>query len=112
MPKQRARMCPYCRRLVRGGPCPCRIEHARQYDRDRGPDRQFYSMSRWRKFRRWFLGRHPLCVDCEAESRTKMATVVDEKRILRTDNGDSTPESATVRDPEGDDSFVFLNLTY
>ncbi len=36
----------------------------RRYDRERGRDRQFYGTKRWRRFRRWFLVRHPLCVEC------------------------------------------------
>ncbi|MCH7702576.1 MAG: MBL fold metallo-hydrolase [Planctomycetes bacterium] len=32
---------------------------------------------------------------------------VAESRILRTDEGDSTPENTSVKDPTGDDSYIF-----
>jgi 5-methylcytosine-specific restriction protein A len=33
--------------------------------------------SRWQRFRLWFLMRHPLCVQCQAEGRLTPATDVD-----------------------------------
>jgi 5-methylcytosine-specific restriction enzyme A len=47
-----------------------------EYDRSRGPDRQFYSSRQWREFRRLYLLEHPLCVDCQAEGRDEFAVEV------------------------------------
>lgn len=33
--------------------------------------------SRWRKYRAWYLKRHPLCRHCEEKGRLTPATVVD-----------------------------------
>ena len=35
----------------------------------------FYSSARWRRFRRWFLGRHPVCEDCLARGEVTPATI-------------------------------------
>jgi 5-methylcytosine-specific restriction protein A len=51
-----------------------------EYDRRRGPDRQFYSTPRWKAFRRVFLQLFPLCVECEREGRLTLATDVDHIR--------------------------------
>ncbi len=64
MPDRAPRFCPYCRKAYTGQRCPCRAEAQQQYDRDRGPDRQFYSKPRWRQFRKRFLAANPWCVFC------------------------------------------------
>ena len=51
--------------------CPPHVRHAptalgtkrSDYHRANG---WFYSSARWRKFRLWFLRRHPLCLQCKA----------------------------------------------
>lgn len=42
---------------------------------------------RWREARGQYLLEHPLCVQCEAEGRTVVATVVDHKQPHRGDPG-------------------------
>src|SRR5947199_100548 len=49
----------------------------RDYDRRRGPGRQFYGSTPWRKYRAWFLAVNPLCIECEAAGRTVPTTEVD-----------------------------------
>lgn len=39
----------------------------------------FYNSWKWRKFRKGFIRRNPLCVVCEAEGITTTATVCDHK---------------------------------
>ena len=46
-------------------------------------DDGFYSLTRWRDFRRSYLRRHPLCVECERRGRTEPAVDVDHKISLR-----------------------------
>jgi len=64
-----------------------------QYNRDRAGDavNQFVSSRRWRKFRRWFLRRHPLCEHCGApasevhhvtDRRERPDLAFDEKNLL------------------------------
>ena len=44
-----------------------------------------YTTPRWRKARRFFLSRHPLCAACEADGKLETATVVDHIRPHRGD---------------------------
>jgi len=37
----------------------------------------FYLSVRWRRFRAWYLGKHPLCERCEREGRLTPADMVD-----------------------------------
>ena len=56
---------------------PCRnlAEPGSSYCRDHRPARAqkvtdaFYLSVAWRRFRAWYLGRHPLCEQCEREGR-------------------------------------------
>lgn len=52
---------PNCAALLAPGQRRCAV-HAGDYDRSRGPGRQFYGTPRWRAFRAWFLLNHPVCV--------------------------------------------------
>ncbi|MCH8807568.1 MAG: HNH endonuclease [Planctomycetes bacterium] len=74
MPMRPKRPCgyPLCRALVDSGPyCPEHKRKAqREYDRRRGPEHRFYNSTPWRRFRRWFLSRHPLCVECDGPANT------------------------------------------
>lgn len=38
---------------------------------------QFYLSPAWRRFRNWYLSKHPLCEQCEAEGRLTLAAMVD-----------------------------------
>ncbi|QDU62155.1 HNH endonuclease [Planctomycetes bacterium Pan216] len=50
-------------------------ERRRRYQRERTDQafQRFYQSKRWRRFRKWFLARQPLCIDCEAAGRLKEA---------------------------------------
>lgn len=37
----------------------------------------FYLSVRWRRFRAWYMGKHPLCEQCEREGRLIPADMVD-----------------------------------
>lgn len=37
----------------------------------------FYLSPRWRRFRAWYLGKHPTCQQCEQEQRLTPAVMVD-----------------------------------
>lgn len=76
MPGRAPRFCPHCQRAFTGPRCPCRTEARQRYDRDRGPDRHFYSTPRWRRFRKRILARDMWCVLCPAD-RKRLATIVD-----------------------------------
>ena len=53
-------------------------EAKKAYERaaPRQEDKNFYSSTRWVKFRRWFLSEHPLCQRCEAAGRVTLAVHV------------------------------------
>jgi 5-methylcytosine-specific restriction endonuclease McrA len=38
--------------------------------------KRFYASVRWRKVRKWFLAKNPLCVHCQAKGRFTAATTV------------------------------------
>lgn len=42
---------------------------------------------RWQRYRKAYLARHPLCVECQSEGRTVAATVVDHVIPHRGDMG-------------------------
>jgi 5-methylcytosine-specific restriction protein A len=48
-----------------------RVDALRPNSAARGYDR------RWRKYRRWFLSKNPLCVECVKEGRPTLAVHVD-----------------------------------
>ncbi len=71
---------PGCPALVDKGYCPAHQKADRKrYDQARGTAAQRGYGSRWAKARASYLLSHPLCVMCEAEGRTTMATVVDHR---------------------------------
>jgi 5-methylcytosine-specific restriction endonuclease McrA len=76
MPDRAPKQCPWCRKATIG-PCECRVEASQQYDRSRGPDRQFYSTPRWRRFRKRILAVNPWCVFCHEGGSHVLAKVVD-----------------------------------
>ena len=43
----------------------------------------FYLSPPWRRFREWFVRRHPLCEMCEREGRTERTVIVDHIRELK-----------------------------
>jgi 5-methylcytosine-specific restriction protein A len=56
-------------------------EHQRQvdkeYNRNHRPYKKLYNSARWQRLRKWFLSKHPLCTECERQTRITPATVVD-----------------------------------
>jgi 5-methylcytosine-specific restriction enzyme A len=90
MPQPAPRAChaPGCPQTTRSG-AYCdehRRERGRRRDQD-DPDHRFYHTARWRRFRLWFLHRHPLCVMCAAVRLDRPARHVDHivPRKLRPD---------------------------
>ncbi len=72
---------PFKPRTHRPPGSPTKQERQRQYDERRGPDRQFYGQTRWRKLRRAFLNcpENVICAECG----TAPATDVDHVRPRR-----------------------------
>ena len=68
MPREPLKPCSYpgCRLLVRGGNrCEKhRKREQREYDRQRGSAAKRGYGRRWRRYRKAFLARHPVCVVC------------------------------------------------
>tara|TARA_R100001443_G_C3347860_1_gene176103 strand:+ start:1329 stop:1661 length:333 start_codon:yes stop_codon:yes gene_type:complete len=56
---------------------PKRPQHMREVD-----NASFYNSMRWRKVRKYFLKRNPICRICEYEGKIKSATVVDHIRPI------------------------------
>lgn len=52
----------------------------------------FYLSVRWRRFRHWYLSKHPMCEQCERETRTVPAVMVDHVVELK-DGGAPLDES-------------------
>lgn len=78
---------PGCAALLIRGAGPRCVTHRREKERRREawrPDRdRFYDTQRWRRFRKWFLARHPLCeMDCAQQGRVTPATDVDHIKPL------------------------------
>ena len=82
MPFKPARPCrsPGCPNLTDdpSGYCPLHKKQAQQQqDKERGTSTERGYNNRWRKARKHFLSKHPLCVVCAKEGRVVAATVVD-----------------------------------
>jgi len=60
------------------GYCPLHKKEARrEQDKARGTSTERGYNNRWRKVRKQYLSKHPLCVECQKEDRIVAATVVD-----------------------------------
>jgi len=86
--------------LIRGSRRGRCATHRRERERAREqtrPDRdRFYDTQGWRRFRKWFLARHPLCeMGCNAEGRTTAATDVD--HIVSLAQGGAPLDESNVR---------------
>lgn len=66
-----------CHELVSIGRCPVHAKVVRAHEQRfcSGPGANYGR--RWKKLRRMFLDRHSLCIDCQAEGRTRLADEVD-----------------------------------
>jgi 5-methylcytosine-specific restriction enzyme A len=80
MPSKAKKPCSYpmCPNLTTERYCD---EHKKkinkQYDQQRGTAAQRGYDARWRKARKYFLSKNPLCVRCMEQGRLTIATVVD-----------------------------------
>ena len=52
-----------------------------------GKTNKFYHSAAWRKFRQFYLKKHPLCVKCEQKGMLTPATTVDHIRSINPVNG-------------------------
>ncbi len=83
MPSRAKRPCghPGCRVLIpvgAGGVCDEHRKHVqRADDQRRGTSTERGYDARWRKARKMFLARNPVCVRCHELNRVEIATVVD-----------------------------------
>ena len=77
---------PMCAGLVESPEryCDAHRAHAPRYSQTRGQRRpgaqdqdDFHNSTRWRRFRAWYLGQHPLCGECERAGGVVEATIVD-----------------------------------
>ena len=74
---------PGCRKLIRGSARCAEHEVIAKRDAWRRADASRLSSSkrgynaRWRRFRQYWLARHPLCEECMRRGRTTAASVVD-----------------------------------
>ena len=75
MSTRRRHPCPRCQRLTTTPTCEaCTVrpkDDKRPSARERGYD------SAWDKARKGYLGKHPLCAECERKGLERLATVVD-----------------------------------
>ena len=98
MPVRPPRPCPWpgCPALVlKGSHCAkhlpmaeARTAEARKnahkaYNAQRDESDQFYKTERWRKFRAYYLRRHPLCVHCDSQGLTTVAVILDHIEPLK-----------------------------
>lgn len=80
MPKKLPSPCSYpmCPELTTERFCSThKKDYAKRRDQYRGSSAERGYDARWRKARRWFLARNPLCMDCNHQGLLKEATVVD-----------------------------------
>ncbi len=68
-----------CRELVERGRC---AKHAPEADRERGSSTARGYDAVWQRFRTWFIGRHPLCVDCQEQNALTATTEVHHVKKL------------------------------
>ncbi|MBO8169975.1 MAG: HNH endonuclease [Thermoanaerobacteraceae bacterium] len=88
MPRRPKKPCSYpgCPELVEAGQRFCnkhKKQEQKRYDQERGTAAQRGYNSRWRKARKMFLKKNPLCAECQKNGRITPATVVDHIRPHR-----------------------------
>ena len=71
---------PGCPELVDKGYCK---KHEKMMPWPKESYHHLYNTPRWVKYRRWFLSKHPLCMQCEAGGRIEPAVAVDHIRPYR-----------------------------
>jgi 5-methylcytosine-specific restriction protein A len=76
---------PGCNRIIRTGTyCDEHRKTQATLRRERDPELAFYKTNQWRRFRAWFIARHPLCVRCLANQRLVPTEQVHHKKPRRT----------------------------
>ena len=71
-----------CFYLAEGGSAYCHRHQRARQPKETDP---FYLSVQWRKFRDWYITRHPVCEMCEREQRLTPAVMVD--HILEISDG-------------------------
>ena len=77
-----------CSNIAEPGSSYCKAHSPARAPKETDP---FYLSVRWRRFRDWYLGKHPLCEQCEKEGRLTPAAMVDHIREIK-DGGALTSE--------------------
>lgn len=78
-----------CRSMAEAGSAYCGEHRPPRAPKETDP---FYLSVRWRRFRAWYLSKHPLCQQCEKEGRLTPARMVDHIVALK-DGGAPTSEA-------------------
>ena len=63
-----------CRKLAEAGSSYCHDHRPARAPKETDP---FYLSVAWRRFRDWYIGKHPICEQCEREGRLTPAVMVD-----------------------------------
>lgn len=88
---------PWCANgAERGGKCrACRLEVQAERTAERAsPEERGYGPA-WRRFRKWFIARNPLCGHCEKEGLTRLARELDHIKPL--DEGGALLDAENVQ---------------
>lgn len=59
-----------------------RLAESSPWDRQRTPGESLYGTARWKRFRRMFLSRNPLCCDPDARHPGRTVAAVDVDHII------------------------------
>lgn len=78
-----------CPNLAEPGSAYCKTHQPAAPTKETDP---FYLSVAWRRFRAWYINKHPLCEQCEREGRETPAVMVDHIIEIR-DGGDRLSES-------------------
>lgn len=75
MPSKPSRLCPRCKRVVKGACEQCNKQREVLKDQRRGSSHERGYDGRWREYSKARLAQHPLCVDCEKRGKLTAATL-------------------------------------
>jgi 5-methylcytosine-specific restriction protein A len=90
LPRKPAKPCSYpgCPKLTYGRYCEKQQKEIDQsYNKNCRPYSYLYNSSRWRRLRKQFLHKHPLCEECKRKGIVNAATVVDHIKPHQGDEG-------------------------
>lgn len=77
MPSKPSRLCPRCKRVVKGACEQCNKQRETQYDKWRGTSRERGYTTEWDAYSVSFRAQRPLCEQCEANGILRESKVVD-----------------------------------